>query len=117
MRTLHFLALAVVSATALSACNQDSSARPSASAIDQSNICEVNAWRHDVVASKCKPGQKVVFLPSSFGNEQLPVIFAAINCDLRYSIALTTGGVTCIYGPITPKPDEPQKQPSETPAK
>jgi hypothetical protein len=69
---------------------------------DQANLCEVKGWQHDVVASACKPGQKVVFLPETFGNEQLPIIFAAVNCDHRYSVALTTGGVSCIYGPITP---------------
>ncbi|MEW5792640.1 MAG: hypothetical protein ACOY4L_00675 [Pseudomonadota bacterium] len=116
MRT-HFFVLAVLSAVSLSGCNQGSSTGSSASAIDQSNLCEVSAWRHDEVASECKLGQKVVFLPSSFGNEQLPIIFAAVNCDLRYSVALTTGAVTCIYGPITPKPAEPQKQPTETPSK
>ena len=73
------------------------------SAVDQANLCEVKAWQHDDVAAACKPGQKVVFLPESFGNQQLPVIFAAVNCDLRYAVALTTGAVTCIYGPITPK--------------
>ncbi len=40
-----------------------------------------------------------VFTPS-FGNQQLLVIFAAVNCHLRYSVALTTGAVTCIYGAI-----------------
>jgi len=74
------------------------------SSIDQANLCEVKHWQHDDVAAECKPGQKVAFLPESFGNEQLPVIFAAVNCDLRYTVALTTGGVTCIYSPITVKP-------------
>jgi len=49
----------------------------------------------------CKVGRKVLFLPQTFGNEQLPVLFAAINCDLRYAVALTNGAVTCIYaGPL-----------------
>lgn len=71
-------------------------------AIDQERICEVSAWQRDVVANDCMPGQKVVFLPRTFGNEQLPILFAAVNCDLRYQIALTTGAVTCIYHPIAP---------------
>ena len=77
--------------------------------VDQANLCEVSVWRHDEVASQCKPGQKIVFLPNTFGNEQLPIIFAAVNCDVRYSIALTTGGAMCVYGPITPKPAKPEK--------
>lgn len=68
--------------------------------VDQKNLCEVSEWRADAVAGVCEPGQKVVFLPRQFGNEQLPIYFAAVNCDLRYSVAMTNGGVTCIYQPI-----------------
>ena len=80
-----------------------------ASNINQQTLCEVKAWEHDTVAAACKPGQKVVYLPSSFGDEQLPVIFAAVNCDLRYGIAMTTGAVTCIYLPIIPVQSSPEK--------
>lgn len=90
-----------------SGCSKNNAAGPASSEIDQANLCEVRVWQHADVASMCKPGQKVVYLPRSFGNEQLPIIFAAVNCDLRYSVALTTGAVTCIYGPITPAPTEP----------
>jgi hypothetical protein len=89
---LTFLALASTG------CNQPLTG----TAIDQENLCQVDGWQHDVVANTCKPGQKLVFLPQTFGNAQLPVIFAAVNCDLRYSVALTEGAVTCIYQPITP---------------
>lgn len=69
----------------LSGCNQQSDT------IDQENLCEVTGWQKEVTAASCKAGQKMVFLPKSFGNEQLPVIFAAVNCDHRFSIALTKG--------------------------
>ncbi len=82
-------------------------ASPTELTIDQNALCEVGVWRHDEVAQSCKPGQKIVFLPGSWGNEQLPVIFAAVNCDLRYSVAMTNGAVACIYGPITPQPAQP----------
>lgn len=84
--------------------------------INQVSLCEVNAWQNDVVKEACKPGQKVVFLPQSFGNEQIPVIFAAVNCDLRYSVALTNGGVTCIFSPVTFEEEAPSAQP-DSPAK
>jgi hypothetical protein len=77
-------------------------------AIDQAQLCEVNAWQHDVVASVCKPGQKVVFLPRNWGNAQLPVLFAAVNCDLRYAVTMTEGAVTCIYNPIQPVSAPPE---------
>jgi len=71
-----------------------------AASVDQDTVCEVSQWQHDAVAAVCKPGQKVVFLPARFGDAQLPILFAAVNCDLRYGIALTEGGVTCIYYPM-----------------
>ncbi|WP_374962539.1 hypothetical protein [Spongiibacter tropicus] len=86
--------LVAVSIVLLSGCNQQNIA------VDQESLCEVSGWQKDVTAASCKAGQKVVFLPSSFGNEQLPVIFAAVNCDHRFSIALTKGGVSCIYSPL-----------------
>lgn len=79
---------------ALSGCNEQGAS------IDQESLCEVSGWQKDVTAASCKPGQKIVYLPNSFGNEQLPVIFAAVNCDHRFSIALTNGGVSCIYAPL-----------------
>jgi hypothetical protein len=81
----------------------------SVAAVD-GHLCEVKSWRYDDVAASCTPGQKVIFAPDSFGNEQLPVIFAAVNCDLHYSVALTTGAVTCIYHPVVPKPATPAGQ-------
>jgi hypothetical protein len=91
----------IFSLSLLQSCSALQESSPS-SAPDQANLCQVKGWQHDVTSSLCKPGQKVVFLPESFGNEQLPIIFAAVNCDHRYAVALTTGGVSCIYGPITP---------------
>ncbi|MFC7462316.1 hypothetical protein [Hydrogenophaga defluvii] len=91
----------------LAGCNLQQAAQaaaaPAQPTIDQTNLCEVKAWQHDVVAQACKPGEKVVFLPDSWGNEQLPVIFAAVNCDMRFAVTITKGAVTCIYTPITPK--------------
>lgn len=69
---------------------------------DHQNICEVDDWVYASVAKACKPGQKVVFLPQRWGNEQLPIKFAAVNCDLGYSVVMNNGGVTCIYRPIKP---------------
>ena len=109
-------------ALAVAGCsNGDGGARPTPSAPiasgnagpDQVNLCEVSTWQHDDVARECKPGQKVVYLPQRFGNEQLPILFAAVNCDLRYSVALTLGAVTCIYGPITPKPNIAEGEPGK----
>lgn len=72
--------------------------------LDQTHICQVNGWQKDVSEAKCTAGQKVVFLPESWGNEQLPILFAAVNCDLRYTVVLTNGGVACIYaGPLAPE--------------
>jgi hypothetical protein len=87
-----------MSSFTLSACSKAESVV--SSNINQSQLCEVDNFQQDVVAKACTPGQKVAFLPTRFGNQQLPIIFAAVNCDLRYTVALTEGGVTCIYSPI-----------------
>ncbi|SBS33631.1 hypothetical protein MAQ5080_02631 [Marinomonas aquimarina] len=68
--------------------------------IDQANLCVTKSWKAADNSTLCKVGQKVAFLPNSFGNEQLPVMFAALNCDLKYGIALTNGGATCIFKPV-----------------
>tara|TARA_R110001583_G_scaffold125319_1_gene276861 strand:+ start:95 stop:412 length:318 start_codon:yes stop_codon:yes gene_type:complete len=83
-------------------------------AIDQTSVCEVYEWNKDVTAEYCVPGQKVIYMPKNWGNEQLPIIFAAVNCDHRYAIALTNGAVSCIYTPL--KPDEVAK-PDDAPKK
>lgn len=110
------IAIPVFLAIAASACTQVSPSGPPVASIDQENLCEVTSWRHDDVAAACRPGQKVVYLPESFGNEQLPVIFAAVNCDLRHSVALTKGAVACIYAPIKPTPAEPEDESAAKPA-
>lgn len=82
----------------------------------QDQLCEVKFWQQELTSVFCKPGQKIVYLPNTFGNEQLPVIFAAVNCDMRYSIALTRGGVACIYAPskIPDPADEPSPEESSS---
>jgi hypothetical protein len=65
-----------------------------ASPLAQDQICVTSEVR---VESDCRPGQRVVFMPGRWGNEQLPVMFAAMNCDLRYTVAMTQGGVTCVF--------------------
>ena len=84
--------------TMLGGCVQ-SEAVPETVSVNQSEVCEVSSWIPADVTERCKPGQKVAFLPNRFGNEQMPILFAALNCDLRYAVALTNGGVACIYAP------------------
>lgn len=91
------LSIAALTALVMAGCGGNAAPPPPADPIDQVNLCEV---KHYGPATSCQPGQKVVFLPASFGNEQLPILFAAINCDLRYQVALTNGAVTCIYAPV-----------------
>lgn len=58
---------------------------------DPDSLCQVSFWQRDAVALVCTPGEKIVFMPKSFGNEQLPVYFAAINCDLHYPVVSSRG--------------------------
>lgn len=62
-------------------------------------ICMVDSWQRDDVLDSCEPGERVLYTPNSWGNEQLPVRFAALYCDPRYSIALTKGAVSCVFEP------------------
>lgn len=107
--TIRSFALIAAFTVSLAACGQGHPTPGhdgTAATIDQTNLCEVKRWEHDIVKESCTPGQKVVYLPERFGNAQLPIFFAAVNCDLRYTVALTEGAVTCIYLPITPAPDD-----------
>lgn len=65
-------------------------------AVDQTKVCVASGTD---VSSQCKAGQKIAFVPKQFGSEQMPVIFAANNCDLRYQVVATKGAVTCIFTP------------------
>jgi len=49
------------------------------------------------VPDRCKEGQLSWFAPDSWGNDQLPLKFAAFSCDYRYPIVWNNGGVSCIY--------------------
>lgn len=102
--------LAISITIGLSACSRQEAVTAVRAEINQSEVCEVRDWQRDETSKVCNQGQKVVFLPQSFGNEQLPILFAAVNCDLRYSVALTNGGVACIYNPL--KPAEKKQEPT-----
>lgn len=79
---------------ALLGCSQQHHAVPDSPAMAQAEICFTAEVR---VENGCNPGQRVVFLPERFGNQQLPIMFASMNCDLRYAVAMTDGGVTCVF--------------------
>ena len=95
VKTLLLSAGLILNAAALSSCGAASAPNP-----EQQAICETSSVNMDDNAKFCKAGQKIVFLPQSFGNEQLPILFSAGNCDLRYSVSQSKGGVTCIFLPV-----------------
>jgi len=86
------IAAAFIFLTAASACSS-----PSA---NQSQLCVVSSVSAADNIKLCKAGQKIAFAPSSWGSEQLPILFASVNCDHRFSIAFTKGGVSCIFKPV-----------------
>lgn len=65
----------------------------------EKNLCIVNSYDLSVNQKQCQEGVRIAFLPKSFGNEQIPVIFAAVHCDHTRSIAMTNGAVSCIFSP------------------
>ncbi|MEG0040584.1 MAG: hypothetical protein RR983_11710 [Massilia sp.] len=112
-QTLMLLAAATV-LLATTACNRsDPAPQP---ALNQDTICEVRAWDAEATAA-CQPGQKIAFLPNRFGNEQLPLLFVAVNCDLRYTVAMNNGGVVCIHARMrTEKAGAAEKEKAVAPA-
>ncbi|MFW2133353.1 hypothetical protein [Ectothiorhodospira haloalkaliphila] len=68
--------------------------------MDQARLCITSSWKAVDNAGKCEAGQKIAFLPRSFGNEQLPIMFIAFNCDVRFAVSLTKGGAVCVFYPI-----------------
>ncbi|EOV1171782.1 hypothetical protein ACOLZ1_001294 [Vibrio fluvialis] len=68
--------------------------------IELKTLCTATSWKAADNVEKCKTGQKIAFLPSSFGNEQLPIMFIALNCDLRFSVSLTKGGAVCVFNSV-----------------
>ena len=45
----------------------------------------------------CKKGDTILYIPKEWGNEQLPVNFAAQFCHFNKQIVWTNGGVSCVY--------------------
>lgn len=84
---------------------------------DQSTLCVVSDFNPaEGVLAECVSGQKVLFAPPVYGNEQFPVLFAARYCDLRYNVVITVGAVACIYLPTTEAPQRPAHESTAEPA-
>ncbi|MBO7080470.1 MAG: hypothetical protein J6V99_00300 [Neisseriaceae bacterium] len=47
-----------------------------------------------------KNGDIVVFLPRSWGNEQLPIYFVNMFCNTNYQVIMNKAGVVCTYTDI-----------------
>ncbi|MBP6533756.1 MAG: hypothetical protein KA218_01720 [Arenimonas sp.] len=89
----------IVIALAATSCTPKPKSIAEASQINQDAFCVIVIPDPESDAKLCKVGQKILFKPMQWGNEQFPIRFAAEYCDLRYSVVLTTGAVTCIYKP------------------
>lgn len=82
--------LALVAASfALTACQQGGLS----TGFDQSSVC---TWSDEQEVKQCREGQLGIFAPSTFGNEQLPLLVTAHYCDWRYPVVHNTGGVVCV---------------------
>ncbi|RJS94128.1 hypothetical protein [Salinisphaera sp. Q1T1-3] len=85
----------------LAGCVQNNGADKTSADIDQTKLCQVDTWKPLNVANQCQPGQKVLYRPGGSGDAEQAALFAAANCDLRYTVAVTPGGTACIYKPIS----------------
>ena len=67
---------------------------------EQTSICTTSSLVPAENKEFCDVGQKIAFLPERFGNEQMPLLFVAANCDIRYGFSHTKGGAVCVFNPI-----------------
>lgn len=77
------------------------------SRVDQGTLCETRNWQRNVVERLCSPGQKIIFVPEppedpALADPMLPLYFVAVNCDMRHSVVQSSGGVVCVYRPVSP---------------
>jgi hypothetical protein len=63
---------------------------------DPGDFCLVRTVLPDDTET-CTEGGVVLFQPATFGNAQLPVMFAAISCSLDHEVVITEGAVTCVF--------------------
>ena len=92
-----FALFAVCSSLILSSCfepgKKESKNENQESKEDKPVLCIIKNVDDDV--SQCEDGQLLVFLPNSWGNDQLPIEVAALYCDFDHSIVYNNGGVVC----------------------
>jgi len=78
----------------LAGCNSETSAVEPTSSSQTQEICVID---QSFELSKCQTGQNLFFQPSTFGNEQLPLIVISYFCDINKPIHFNKSGVVCIY--------------------
>ena len=59
----------------------------------QARVCVV----HELDTTACQKGDDLLFMPHTYGSDQLPIEFAGKKCDFNKQIALNKGGVVCTY--------------------
>lgn len=63
--------------------------------LKQESVCQVSEVEEMV--DSCKDGDILLFTPSIFGNEQLPVNIAGYACNFEHPIVWNKGGVSCVF--------------------
>jgi hypothetical protein len=92
---MRFFLVIVTTTMMLLGCTEKPSIAVKETAMSQDSSCYFMDVDH--AKSSCKNGQIAVFVPSRWGNEQLPVVAASSFCDFRFSIVHTNGGVSCVF--------------------
>ncbi|MCE0493780.1 hypothetical protein [Vibrio salinus] len=62
---------------------------------DNSKICSATSTIE--AKNKCTDGDVAMFLPNTYGNEQVPLLYVTLFCDFDYPITHAGGGVSCIF--------------------
>lgn len=45
----------------------------------------------------CEDGDVMLYRPTRWGNEQLPVVASAFSCNFNFPIVTSNGGVSCVF--------------------
>jgi hypothetical protein len=62
----------------------------------QDSVCAVDQL-DGLTEIECERGNVIAFLPNVWGNEQMPVIFSVLACDMNRPVIHNNGGVACTF--------------------
>lgn len=63
--------------------------------INQENVCKARSVEE--IGRNCKEGDIMVYFPTTWGNEQLPVYITGIVCNINHQVVMNNAGIVCVF--------------------